>query len=73
MLTWYRDILVAKTGARGESVFVNIYKEDVILNEARRADYGHIDNIIRQIISTSIFLDENANPKLAMSVLGLNI
>lgn len=73
MLTWYRDILIAKTGARDESVFVNIDKKEAILNEAARTDYGRIDNIIKQIISTGIFLDENANPKLAMSVLGLNI
>jgi len=73
MLTWYRDILIAKTGLTEEAAFVNIDKRDAVLNEAARADFAFLDSIIKQIISTNSFLEQNANPKLAMSVLGLQI
>ena len=73
ILTWYRDILVAKTGSGPASGFVNIDKEDAILRQARGIECGRIDAIIKEVISTASFLDQNANPKLAMSVLGLNL
>ena len=73
MLTWYRDVLVAKAGSRDAEAFVNVDKSDDILKESRRASFKYLDNAITQIISTAYFLEENANPKLAMGVLGANI
>jgi DNA polymerase-3 subunit delta' len=73
ILTWYRDILVAKTGSMPAGGFVNIDKKDAILRQAREIECGRIDDIIKEVISTASFLDRNANPKLAMSVLGLNL
>jgi len=73
ILTWYRDILVAKTGPGSGSGFVNIDKEDAIMRQAGEIECGRLDDIIKEVISTASFLDQNANPKLAMSVLGLNI
>lgn len=72
MLTWYRDILVRKLGL-DDSRVVNIDKLDNISKEAKRLDADYLDGIIREIILTNSFLDQNANPKLAMSVLGLKI
>ena len=72
MLTWYRDILIAKVGL-ADSMLINIDRVDTILNEARNLNLDYVDGIIREIISTSSFLDRNANPKLAMGVLGLKI
>lgn len=73
MLTWYRDILVAKAADKPESLVVNVDKLDIIEEEAKRFDFGFLDNIIKQIILTGSFLEQNVNPKLALSVLGANI
>ncbi len=70
MLTWYRDILVAKAGDQG---LVNIDKRDLILMEAGKTGFGKLDNLLKGIISTQIYLDQNANPRLAMAALGLKL
>ena len=71
MLTWYRDILVAKVGNIEKEAFVNIDKKDLISSQAKSLEADYIDGIIKDIISTNYFLDRSANPKLAMSVLAL--
>ena len=68
MLIWYRDIMVTKTGDRG---VVNIDKMDLISRASEKIGFDKLDNVIRRIISTQIYLDQNANPKLAMAALGL--
>ena len=73
MLTWFRDILIAKVSNYAPGPLVNVDRRDSIISEARRMSRGDIDGIISGIISTGAFLAENANPKLAMSVLGLRI
>lgn len=74
MLTWYRDILIAKTLVHtGETPLVNIDKEDIILRESKTSEIEGLGDIIKQIISTSFFLEQNANPKLAIAALGANI
>ena len=71
MLTWYRDVLVAKVGDTSPEALINIDEKDAVSDQARRLDFGHLDSIIKQIISTGLFLEQNANPKLAMSMLAL--
>jgi len=74
MLTWYRDVLVAKAAAgSGGSLLVNADKADVIEKEAASLDFSFLDDIIKQIMLTGSFLEHNVNLKLAMSVLGANI
>lgn len=75
MLTWYRDILVAKAsrGAIKGLTLVNSDRHDAILAESRRLDFDRLNKIIEQIVLTGSFLEQNANPKLAMSVLGINL
>jgi len=74
MLTWYRDILIAKTLPDGAAeLLVNIDRVEAIRKEASRLDFDFLDNVIRQIILTGSFLEQNVNLKLAMSVLGANI
>jgi len=74
MLTWYRDILIAKAAASpDESLLINADKAKTIEEEARRLDFAFLDNIIKQILLTGSFLEQNVNTKLAMSVLGANI
>jgi len=75
MLTWYRDILVVK--AQNESsngpALVNVDRQDAILAESRRLGFDRLNKIIEQIVLTGSFLEQNANPKLAMSVLGIDL
>lgn len=70
MLTWYRDILAIKAG---DQDLVNIDKRDLISIEAGKADFDKLDAILKRIISTQGYLDQNANPKLAMTALGLGL
>ncbi len=72
MLTWYRDILVCKA-AGDRAALVNVDRADIIRGEAAELDLEALDKIINQIILTDSFLEQNANPKLAMGVLGMSI
>jgi len=72
MLAWYSDILSTKVGA-GDYMLVNIDKKDIISNEASRLSFDTIEEIINSVIATIAHIDQNANQKLAMSVLGMKI
>ncbi|MDD5174685.1 MAG: DNA polymerase III subunit delta' [Candidatus Omnitrophota bacterium] len=72
ILAWYSDILNMKAGAE-DYMLVNIDEKDIISNEAARLSFDHIEDIINSVISTMIYMDRNANQKLAMSVLGMKI
>ena len=73
MLTWYRDILITKAGVDAPSALVNVDRLDLIRDEAKRSSFEGLNNMISQVIMTGSFLDQNANPKLAMGVLGLSV
>ncbi|MCM8760692.1 MAG: DNA polymerase III subunit delta' [Candidatus Omnitrophica bacterium] len=73
MLTWYFDILRYKVGIFSESETVNIDRKDTIKAESKKISFEKLDGAIKQIISTATFLEQNANPKLAMAVLGAMI
>ena len=72
ILTWYRDILIAKTGG-GLQTLINVDKSDLVKDEAQKTGFDELNSIINQVILTSSFLDQNINPKLAMGVLAINI
>ncbi|MCX5667042.1 MAG: DNA polymerase III subunit delta' [Candidatus Omnitrophica bacterium] len=72
ILAWYSDILKMKAGAR-DYMLVNIDKIDSISNEAKKLSFEDLEYVISDTISTISYLDQNANQKLAMSVLGLKI
>jgi len=74
MLTWFRDILVAGAGAGAEvPEVINIDRREAIARETRAYTQEHLDRIVRQILATGRALASNANAKLAMSVLGMEI
>lgn len=77
LLTWYRDILISKTlSAEGQPEgpeLINIDRKDIILAEAARVGFDSVELMIRRIVSTYSFLEQNANPKLAMAALGLSV
>lgn len=72
LLTWFRDILTAKAGA-DNSMLVNVDKIDYISSEAKRLSFKYLEDVIDNIILTLSYLDQNANAKLAMSVLNIKI
>lgn len=72
MLAWYSDILNIKAGAR-DYMLVNIDKKDIISNEAAKLSFSRIEDIIGGVISAIMSIDQNANQKLVMSVLGMKI
>jgi DNA polymerase-3 subunit delta' len=72
ILAWYSDILNMKAGAR-DCMLVNIDKKDMISSEAERLSFDYIEDIIGSVISAITHIDQNANQKLAMSVLGMKI
>jgi len=72
ILAWYSDILNMKAGAP-DYMLVNIDKKDIISNEAGRLSFEYIEDIINSAISAIMHIDQNANQKLTMSVLGMKI
>ena len=74
MLSWYRDILTVKAGGGvGGIRLINSDKRQLLTRSAKAITMGHIEGVIAQILATEEYLEQNANPKLAMSVLGLKI
>jgi len=73
ILTWYRDIMTAKIGNEDGAFFINIDRADALRKKAGESEEAKIEGVINQIISTGYFLEQNANQKLAMSVLGLKL
>ena len=72
LLSWFRDILSAKAGA-DDSMLINIDKINLISKEEKRLSFEYLEDVINNIILTLSYLDQNANAKLAMSVLSLKI
>ena len=72
MLSWYRDILNMKAGL-GDNMLVNIDKRDIISDKSRALSFDYLMDTINNIVSTAMYIDGNANQKLAMSVLGMKI
>lgn len=73
MLSWYRDILVTK--ARGDDAdgILNIDKKDDIARAAKKKSFEYLDGAVKAIAEARWNLERNANPKLAMSVLGIRL
>ncbi|MBU0605353.1 MAG: DNA polymerase III subunit delta' [Candidatus Omnitrophica bacterium] len=68
MLTWYRDIMVMKAG---DGKLMNVDKKELISTEADRIGFEKLDNVLKRIMLTQTYLDQSANPKLAITALGL--
>ena len=64
---------LTKAGAGEFAALVNVDRLDLIRAEAGRSSFETLNNMINQIILTGSFLDQNANPKLAMGVLGFSV
>ncbi len=72
MLTWYRDIMASKAGL-GPDKFINADKSEDVLAEASNLSMEYVNRVIDQVMMTSLYLDQNANAKLAMGVLASRV
>ena len=73
MLSWYGDLLAAKVSAGGEAFLFNADRKDVIRKVSAEMDADAISRAIEDIIKAGSYIDDNANAKLVMGVLGLRI
>jgi len=73
MLTWFRDILVTKIDPNNSADIINVDRKESITGEASRLEFGYLDRVLKEIMATGSYLDSNANPKLALGVLGMEI
>ncbi|MDD3905958.1 MAG: DNA polymerase III subunit delta' C-terminal domain-containing protein [Candidatus Omnitrophica bacterium] len=69
ILSWYRDLLIAKSSAEGSAGFINSDKAVLIREASKRISFDSLNNIVKRIILTCSFLEQNINPKLAMAAL----
>ena len=72
LLSWYRDLLVSKTGL-GADYLINIDRAEDIAREARPLEVNYLKKSIDEIILTSSYLDQSANSKIAITALGLKL
>ena len=70
-LTWWRDLLLVKTG--GVEFIANIDRDDSLRLQADQVELETVSSTIRAILETMQHLDQNANSRLALEVLMLNI
>lgn len=73
MLSWYRDLLIAKLFPDGDAPFFNADRKELIMKTAVRTDSTSISRAMDEIINALSNLDGNANAKLAIGVLGAKI
>jgi len=70
-LTWWRDLLLLKNGCT--KFVTNIDRQDILEQQAGKYSLNSIRGIIKSIQETMQHLEQNANPRLALEVLMLNI
>jgi len=70
-LRWWRDLLLLKEGA--EDYVQNLDCMDQLLNQAAHLTTGQVVDSVKRLPQTLEGLDSNANPRLALEVLMLNL
>ena len=68
---WWRDLLLAKVGL--SEAIINIDRAGAIVGRARGYSLAQIKNFINSIQAAGEQLKQNANPRLALEVLMLNM
>ena len=68
LLSWYRDILISKYKAASSSL-INVDRREEVLNLANEISLEKLIQAIKAIIRTYSFIQQNANPKLALEVM----
>jgi DNA polymerase-3 subunit delta' len=68
---WWRDILLLSSG--GQDAITNLDLSDILKAEASRYDPRQVVGFLRSLTATKRRLEENANPRLALEVLMLDL
>ena len=70
-VNWWRDLLLLKGG--NDKFITNIDQKSALLHQAKNYSMSQIKNFIHHIQTTSEQLEQNANPRLALEVLMLDM
>lgn len=70
-LTWWRDLLLVKGDSLG--FITNTDQEDTLKQHAQQYSINAIGQVIRSIQETMQQMEQNANPRLALEVMMLNM
>ncbi|HJX69871.1 MAG TPA: DNA polymerase III subunit delta' [Dehalococcoidia bacterium] len=70
-VNWWRDLLLVK-GGNGKSI-TNTDQESALLQQAKKHSLRQIKDFIHHLQAVSEQLEQNANPRLALEVLMLNM
>lgn len=73
MLTWYRDIMVLKSGFADRGSLLNPDQAGSLPQHIRAFGFERLDKMIERIIYTRACLDQDANVKLAMATLAAEL
>jgi len=65
---WLRDIYLLKSGA-ADSGLINLDRKEQLVNSINRYNFGDLDNALRQVTNSSLYLEQNINSKLLLSCL----
>jgi DNA polymerase-3 subunit delta' len=66
MATWFRDIYLLKTGS-SFSELINADRKDELTRSARAYSWSALDEILKFIADSLLYLEQNINPKLLLS------
>lgn len=70
-LGWWRDLLLVQNGDGAR--IINVDRATVLREQAERLTLEQIENAIESVRATTLYLAQNANPRLALGVLLLNL
>jgi DNA polymerase-3 subunit delta' len=70
-LDWWHDLLLVKGG--GGRFITNIDRESILVRQAKNYSFKQINEFIHNLQTVGIQLGQNANPRLALEVLLLNM
>ncbi len=65
---WLRDLYLLKSGARDEEL-INLDQKERLSEAVRRYRFSDLDEALRQVSNSSLYLEQNVNSKLLLSCL----
>jgi len=65
---WLRDLYLLKSGA-ADAELINLDQKELLLEAIRRYRFSDLDEALRQVSNSSLYLEQNVNSKLLLSCL----
>lgn len=72
LLSWYRDVLISKCKIQSLPL-INLDRREEVLNLANKISFEKLSKAVKTIIDTYTFIQQNANPKLALETMASEI